>query len=191
VATAREYLEANWAVLQDLDVNPPVVRTTWPDGVRVSSGATVHPTAVLLAPVSIGAGAEIAAGAVVGPYAVVGTDCIIDRGAAVTRSVVLPQTYVGEGVRLDSAVAAQNRVVVLTPEGTAAVRTDVAVGALADHLPGRMAATIVRWNRQTLAWLARLRGAGRGLGKSVSERLSRANRAGEQPDPRAVPTVTD
>ena len=182
VATAREYLEANWAVLQDLDVNPPVTRTSWPDGIRVSSGATVHPTAVLLAPVSIGAGAEIAAGAVVGPYAVVGTDCVVDRGAAVTRSVVLPQTYVGEGVRLDSAVAARDRVVVLTSEGTALVRTDVAVGSLTDHLPGRMTAAVARWNRQTFGWLARLGGVGRPLRKSVSERSGGAAGVGGQTD---------
>ncbi|QJW99691.1 hypothetical protein [Frigoriglobus tundricola] len=191
VATAREYLEANWAVLQDLDVNPPVGRTNWPDGVRVSSGATVHPSAVLLAPVSIGAGAEIAAGAVVGPYAVIGTDCVVDRGAAVTRSVVLPRTYIGEGVRLDSTVAAHDRVVLLTSEGEALVRADVAVGSLSDHLPGRMSAAVARWNRHTVAWLARLRDAGRTLRKSVSERLGGADRTGGQPDPRTVPTVTD
>jgi carbonic anhydrase/acetyltransferase-like protein (isoleucine patch superfamily) len=157
----------------------------------VSAGASVHPTAVLLAPVSVGPGAEIAAGAVVGPYTVVGSDCVVDRGAAVTRSVVLPRTYVGEGVRLDSAVVAPDRVVVLTANGSALARPDVAVGSLANHLPARVAAAVGRWNRRTTAWLARLRGVGRDVKKSVSERLGSADRAGGQPDTVSVPTVTD
>jgi hypothetical protein len=103
--------------------------------------------------------------------------------------VVLPGTYVGDGVRLDSAVVDQDRILVLTEEGPMLVAAAVAVASLSDHLPGRLIATAGRWQRRTSVWLSRLYEAGRNARKSVSERLGGTNRAGGQPD--AMPAVTD
>lgn len=82
-----------------------------PAGIRLGRGARVHPSARLTGPVHIGANARIEAGAEIGPYAVIGEDASVEKGAEVTQSIVLPGTYVGEGLLLEEAIAAPGKLV--------------------------------------------------------------------------------
>jgi hypothetical protein len=131
VLTPAGYLAANhWALLAASG------RPTDPPGgaeARVSRRATVHPTAVLVPPVSIAAGVHVAAHATVGPFAAVAAGCVIDRRAAVSDAVVLPDTYVGERVRLARAIVDGRGVVRVGPDGSARSDPRVPVASLAGH----------------------------------------------------------
>lgn len=65
------------------------------NGVWVSEGAEIDPTAQILAPVVIGRNCKIKAEAVVGPYSVIGDNAIIEEKAQVHRSVLWDNVYVG------------------------------------------------------------------------------------------------
>jgi mannose-1-phosphate guanylyltransferase len=79
--TTERYLESNWALLEGVTLRHPPGRT-----VGIDPTARIHPTAAIVGPVRIGAGAVIAANVTVGPYAVVGAGARIDRSIA--RTVV-------------------------------------------------------------------------------------------------------
>ena len=72
-------------------------------------GTQIHPTARIVAPVHIGQHVQIGAHAIVGPNASIGDGALIDREAHVENSVVLPATYVGEGLDLVGAIAGGDR----------------------------------------------------------------------------------
>ncbi len=88
----------------------------WPgawaaDGITVRSGATVDPTAVLVAPTLVCEGSAVGAGATVGPGVVVGPGATVGPGVVLTGSVVGSGAWVaasatrllaGPGVRIES-----------------------------------------------------------------------------------------
>lgn len=63
------------------------------------------------APVMLGDFVRLGALSEVGPETIVGERCVIGRAARVVGSVVLPHTYVGEGLSLEGRVAAGNKLV--------------------------------------------------------------------------------
>ncbi len=75
----------------------------------VGRGARIHPLAELVGPVFIGADAFVGPGVRVGPDAVIGPGCILEEDVEVSSSVVLPDTYVGPGLELRTALAGSNR----------------------------------------------------------------------------------
>jgi len=145
----------------------------------------------LVAPVFIGAGCEVAAGATVGPDVTVGTNCVIDRGAVVTDAVVLPGTYIGEGVRLESVVVDQDRVIVSRGDESVVVASGVAVRSLTDHVPGRLRAVFTRWRTRSAHLVTSLRGVEKVFRRSVSEVLGSSDRTGTQPEAVPIATTTD
>ncbi len=60
--------------------------------------ATIH------APILVGNGAVLCDGAVVGPEVVVGSGCVVERGARVTRSVLMDGCHIGKGSELDGCI---------------------------------------------------------------------------------------
>jgi hypothetical protein len=79
-------------------------------GIRLARGVVLHPSARLVPPVFIGEDCEVGAGAQVGPNVVVGRGCVLDRRSTVRNAVILPGTYVGDGLELDGVLVDQNRV---------------------------------------------------------------------------------
>lgn len=67
-------------------------------------GSDIHPTAQIIAPAHIGAGVKVAAGAVIGPNVSIESGSFIDRGAHLSNSLVLPDTYVGEDLDLHGII---------------------------------------------------------------------------------------
>ena len=75
-------------------------------GVWLARGACVETGAELIGPVLIGSGATVCGGATVGPSVLLGEGAVVERRASVARTVVADDTLIGEGVRLDRALAA-------------------------------------------------------------------------------------
>jgi NDP-sugar pyrophosphorylase family protein len=80
-STEERYLDSNWALLGGQALRHPPGRL---DGVDPT--ARVHPTATVVEPVKICAGATIAANVTVGPYAIVGEGARVER--SITRTIV-------------------------------------------------------------------------------------------------------
>lgn len=74
-------------------------------GLRVGWQSVVSSDAVLLPPCWIGEKVRIGAGAIIGPHAVVEDRSFVGSGAEVTRSVVGPETMVGENTEVTDSLA--------------------------------------------------------------------------------------
>jgi lipopolysaccharide/colanic/teichoic acid biosynthesis glycosyltransferase len=107
--------------------------------VRLSRNVMLHPSAQLIPPVYIGENCEIAAEARVGPNVFVGPGCVIDRRSAITDSVVLPGTYVGECLELDNVLVDRNRVARGFAGSPVRVEVGCAVASLAEGALSRCA----------------------------------------------------
>ncbi len=66
------------------------------DGIWCGAGSAIHPNARLMAPVIIGPGCLIGRDVELGPNVVIGANSVIDSGASIAESTVLPNTYVGK-----------------------------------------------------------------------------------------------
>ena len=104
VQTAPQLLDAQRIALNDDFMNR--VPATWlrtPWG-AYSPDALVQSGALFEGPVLVGPGCMVATGARVGPFTVLSSDIVISTGSTVRNSVVLPHTYVGEGLELDETI---------------------------------------------------------------------------------------
>jgi mannose-1-phosphate guanylyltransferase len=70
----------------------------------VSPDARIEEGARLTAPCFVDAGAHIKAGAVIGPYAVIGRGAVIEEEAAVTASIIWPNSRVSQHAAVDGAI---------------------------------------------------------------------------------------
>jgi len=100
---------------------------------RLPRSARVHPSAQFLPPVHVGPGCEVAAGARVGPNVVLGPDCVIDRNATVANAVLLPGTFIGEGMDIEEAVVDRARIIPARTGRPIQSMEECAVGALAQY----------------------------------------------------------
>ncbi|MCC6627955.1 MAG: sugar transferase [Chloroflexi bacterium] len=116
IASHQLYLQANDDVLAGrVGGQRPAGQEMHP-GIWTGAGARVSPQAVLHAPVAIGAGATVARDVIVAS-GVIGERSVIERGARVRQSIVLPRTRVGLAMRLERAIARGS--VLVEPERSA------------------------------------------------------------------------
>jgi NDP-sugar pyrophosphorylase family protein len=127
IGTPQKYLEAHADVLAGRLGSPPAPGATErAPGVWVQNGADIDPTATLVAPVLLGAGAAVGPGAVV-QASVLGPSSCVGPASRVERSVLLA------GARLGPEAAAVDAVIgpAATVEERAAVGEVSVVGASA------------------------------------------------------------
>lgn len=77
-------------------------------GVRVGWQSLIPADAILRAPCWIGENVRIGAGAVLGPHAVIEDRAVISAGAEIVRSIVGPETMVGENTEVADSLATGN-----------------------------------------------------------------------------------
>lgn len=95
--------DLRWPTLEDVPERSP--------GVHVAAGASVDPTATLVAPVLLAPGARVDARAEVGPYVVLGQDVTVGEGARLRDAVLHERARVGADVEIRELVAAHDVVV--------------------------------------------------------------------------------
>ncbi len=104
IGTPAKYFEAHLDVLAGKLGLPPIAGAVeLSPGVWVEPGAIVDDAAALEAPVLIGEGARVASGARVA-HSVLGARAVVESGASVIDSVVLPGVSVPPGEVIDSVV---------------------------------------------------------------------------------------
>jgi mannose-1-phosphate guanylyltransferase len=106
-STPARYLEGNLALLRD----PGLLRDPPGSLVGVDAGATIAPSARIVAPVSIEAGAVIEADAQVGPEVAVGAGAHVGAGAKIERSVIWRDATVAAGATLTRAIATPGEII--------------------------------------------------------------------------------
>jgi lipopolysaccharide/colanic/teichoic acid biosynthesis glycosyltransferase len=101
--TARDFLRSTHRALDGQRPDLLTVGQQRNGCAQVAWNARIHPDATITGPVFLGENSWVGPGAQVGPFAVIGSGAMVDRGAQVVKAVVEPDSYVGEGLRLESA----------------------------------------------------------------------------------------
>jgi len=111
ISSYAAFLESVCRTLQNEEI--PVLRTGLANdpGIRLSRNVILHPTAEIRPPVFIGADCRIGRGTRVGPNAVVGERCVLDSRCSVENGIIMPRSYVGEGLEVRETVIERNRAV--------------------------------------------------------------------------------
>jgi len=74
----------------------------------ICQNVTRHPSAKLIAPYSIGESCVIGQEAQIGPDAIIEEGSIIDQKSTIEKALILPHTYVGEGLEVRNAIVSKN-----------------------------------------------------------------------------------
>ncbi len=86
------------------------------DGIWCGAGSAIHPNARLMAPVLIGPGCLIGRDVELGPNVIIGANSVIDSGASVAESTILPNTYVGKLLNVCGRVVDRNLLIDVASE---------------------------------------------------------------------------
>lgn len=118
-----EYLESQRRVLAK-EVSG-LVTSAWEadPGIWLSRNVMLHPKATIVAPVFIGENCRIESGAQIGPNVTIGHNCMLDQRSTASQSVILPGSYVGEGLEVNHLIIDRNRLISVQA-GTAITVTD-------------------------------------------------------------------
>lgn len=111
VRSGAALLDAQRRVMEGTFPGLLLTGTEKESGIRVSRNVRISPTAQLVPPVYVGENCRIGARVHLGPNAVVGRDCVLDRECAIENAVVLPGSYLGEGLEVIEAIVDKNRLV--------------------------------------------------------------------------------
>lgn len=114
------------------------------NGIWLSRNVSLHPTAKLNAPVYIGENCQIGSRVELGPCAVIGRDCALDRRCSVGNALVLPGSFVGEGLELRDTIVDKNRLVNARVGAALSIRDDFILGSLSDN-------TLQKWFSNVLS----------------------------------------
>ena len=119
----RDYLESQRRVL--VREVSGLVTSAWEadPGVWLSRNVMLHPQTVIIPPVFIGENCRIEEGVALGPNVTVGNNCMLDQRSSARNSVILPGSYVGEGLEVDNLIIDRNRLISVQA-GTAITVTD-------------------------------------------------------------------
>lgn len=101
-------------------------------GIWVSRNVVIHPTAELSGPLYIGPDSRINRGVRLGPYSVIGGSCIIDANTSLEQSLVLPGSYVGEGLELNQTIIDRGSAVNVRLGARVDIREDFLLGGLTE-----------------------------------------------------------
>jgi NDP-sugar pyrophosphorylase family protein len=104
-------------------------------GICIGHGASIHPTARLVAPLYIGPNSRIGAGVTLGPGAVVSENCIIDDDTIMVNSLTTAGTYIGQGLELDGVLVDRNRLVSARLGTACLISESFLAGSLSGPLP--------------------------------------------------------
>src|SRR4051794_4539499 len=103
VGTLEAYVSAHKDIL-DGKVRADIPGFELDHGVFLGEGAEIHPDAIINGPAVIGDNCRIEAGATIGKYCAIGANVRVRSDAALERTVVHDNAYLGAGVRLRGTV---------------------------------------------------------------------------------------
>lgn len=99
-------------------------------GVWLERNVSLDSTAEIVPPVYLGENSHIGAGARIGPGAAIGADSYVDQQATIADAVILPGTYVGQGVEVERSIVDRESLVNLDLGAAVSVPDEMLLGSL-------------------------------------------------------------
>jgi NDP-sugar pyrophosphorylase family protein len=94
------------------------------EGVWLSRGISMHPSAKIEPPVFIGEYCQIHPGVQIGPYAVIENHCIADANSVIQNSLICQNSYVGENLNIQESIIDRNLLINFTHHTAILIRED-------------------------------------------------------------------
>lgn len=115
-ATLPDYKLSNQSVLQEKNqgFHFPATSRNVEEGIWISRGVSIHPTAKIIPPTFIGEDSQIEENAVLGPLAIVESNCIIGSKTEIKDSVVMQNTLVGGDLTITDSIIDKNLLINLS-----------------------------------------------------------------------------
>ncbi len=88
-------------------------------GCAIGRNVVISKSVEIRKPASIGDNVQLLPGTVIGPSAIIGSNVIIDKESKVARSIVLDNTYLGEGLEVNDRIASGN--LLIEPQSGASI----------------------------------------------------------------------
>lgn len=114
IASYDDFLEAHRLLIENRFPTPLLTARQVQEGIWISRNVSLHPSAVLTAPVFIGENCRVGEAVQLGPMATLGHDSVLDRQSVVRNAVVLPGSYVGEALDLETSIVDGGRLINVT-----------------------------------------------------------------------------
>lgn len=105
VDSVHSMLHTQRLLLEEKVQGQPIEASRVEAGLWISRNVDLHPSVQLIPPVYVGADCRIDSGVVLGPNVVIENHCIVEERTTMANSMVLPDTFVGRELTLDSAMA--------------------------------------------------------------------------------------
>ena len=111
VDSYQGYLELTKQVLDGALADAAIEGHDGGERIWFSRNVMLHPSVQVTPPVQIGPDCQIGRGVTLGPYVVLGEGSVLDSGCSVEDAVVLPGSYIGEGLELSGVMIDRNRLI--------------------------------------------------------------------------------
>jgi NDP-sugar pyrophosphorylase family protein len=110
VDSPESYLESQLtAMRRDLEsfltVETEVAPSVW-----AARNVKIHSSATIEGPVLLGENAKVGPGVFVGPGSVIGSGCVLGRNSTITKSTIMPNLFIGEGLEISQAIVFSSRI---------------------------------------------------------------------------------
>lgn len=105
-------------------------------GIRIAPNASVDPSVYFTPPVFVGENCRIGPGVHLGPEAVIESSCVLEADCAVTNSVILSSSYLGEGLEVSDAIVDKTLLV--------NVRLNTAISVTDNYILGNLASNQIQ-----------------------------------------------
>jgi NDP-sugar pyrophosphorylase family protein len=123
-------------------------------GVWISKGTSVNPSAKLYPPVFLGENTFVDKLAIIGPNVVIENNCIIDQNSQINNSLVCNNSYVGEALNISNSVIDRNLIVNTCLNSEVSVNEDFILSEVKPHpLMHHLANTLEKFLAITLLFL--------------------------------------
>jgi NDP-sugar pyrophosphorylase family protein len=123
-------LSSQLRVFEHLPESPGTSRKETAIGIRIARNVAIHPSAKLTAPVYIGPNSRIGRNVQLGPNTVIGPNCVIDHHSALSNSLILQGTYVGQKLELADVIVDHDLLVNARLSTSVPVSDNFLLGAL-------------------------------------------------------------
>ncbi|PJI09027.1 MULTISPECIES: sugar phosphate nucleotidyltransferase [Clostridium] len=107
IGNIEQFMECNFDVLNE-EINVKIDAEKCKDGVWMGKDCIIEPNVKIIPPVYIGDNCKILSNAEIGPFTVLGRNSIVSEMAALKRSIVFENCYVGKYTQLRGAIVSNN-----------------------------------------------------------------------------------
>lgn len=110
VDSPQSFLESQLTVMQCGFESLLTVETEIAPAIWAARNVRIHPSAKIEGPILLGENVRVGPGVIIGPGSVIGSGCVLGRNSCITKSTIMPNLFLGEGLRVSRSIVFDSRI---------------------------------------------------------------------------------